>query len=444
VKNILKKPLILVLSILLIFSLSTPAFAVTTANDYDTSWANETIQQAIASGIAQGYPDGTFKPDNSITRAEFFEWVNNVYSLTRESTKTYADVPSTAWYAPAIAKATAAEYVFGYPDGTINPSGNITRQEAAVIINRLNSIGTAANTLPFSDATSIAVWSKPAVMNVAAAAIMVGYPNGSFKPEAPITRAEALVTITRAFSMRTMNIAVYYIKSTADDMYLVREVHTVAKSLGIARAALNELISGTPLTEGATRVLPADTRILGLTIENNLATVNFSQEVLNANVGSTGEALGIASIVNTLTEFPTIERVQFFVEGSAANGMGWWGHVGLSEQPFTRNLTSVYAPAIWVTSPVPGQTITSTLHIQGMAQVFEAMVSYRLKDANGNIIVQSQTMSSDGAPAHGTFDVVLEYPPTTSANGTLEVYEVSMKDGSDLNVVVIPIEFVTP
>jgi hypothetical protein len=444
VKNILKKPLILVLSVLLIFSLSTPAFAVTTANDYDSSWAKETIQQAIASGIAQGYPDGTFKPDNPITRAEFFEWVNNVYSLTRESTKTYADVPSTAWFAPVIAKATAAEYVFGYPDGTINPNGNITRQEAAVIINRLNSIGTAANTLPFSDATSIAVWSKPAVMNVAAAAIMVGYPNGSFQPEAPITRAEALVTITRAFSMRTMNIAVYYIKSTADDMVLVREVHTVAKSLGIARAALNELISGTPLTEGAMRVLPADTRILGLTIENNLATVNFSQEVLNANVGSTGEALGIASIVNTLTEFPTIERVQFFVEGSAANGMGWWGHVGLSEQPFTRNLTSVYAPAIWVTSPTPGQTITSPLHIQGMAQVFEAMVSYRLKDANGNILVQSQTMSSDGAPAHGTFDVYLPYPSTTSGYGTLEVYEVSMKDGSDRNVVVIPIEFVTP
>jgi hypothetical protein len=52
-------------------------------------------------------------------------------------------------------------------------------------------------------------------------------------------------------------------------------------------------------------------------------------------------------------------------------------------------------------------------------------------------------MSSDGAPAHGTFDVALEYPATASGYGTLEVYEVSMKDGSDRNVVVIPIEFVT-
>ncbi len=71
------------------------------------------------------------------------------------------------------------------------------------------------------------------------------------------------------------------------------------------------------------------------------------------------------------------------------------------------------------------------------------MGSYRIKDANGNVLVKSQTMSSDGAPAHGTFDVLLEYPATASGYGTLEVYEVSMKDGSDRNVVVIPIEFVT-
>ena len=441
-KRIYKKICLLILSLTLIFTLTPFAMAETPVHDYDTSWAKVTIEQAIASGIAQGYPDGSFKPDNPITRAEFFEWVNQIYSFTNESTKTYTDVPSSTWYAPVIAKATAAGYVFGYPNGTINPEGQITRQEAAVIINRLNSMGLSQNQLLFTAANEIATWSNRAVQNVAAVQVMLGYPNGSFQPEAPITRAEALVTITRAFAKQTMDVAVYYIKSTTNDMILVREVHTVAKSAGIARAALNELISGTPLTEGAQRVLPAGTEILGLTIKDGLATVDFSQEVLNANVGFTGEALGIASIVNTLTEFPTINRVQFFVEGSAENGMGWWGHVGLSEQPFQRNLTNVYAPAIWVTSPVSGQTVTSPLHIQGVAQVFEAMVSYRLKDANGIVLVQSQTMSSMGAPEHGTFDVVLEYPATASGYGTLEVYEVSMKDGSDRNVVVIPIEFV--
>lgn len=442
-KKINKKIGRLILSLTLILALLPLAIAETPVHDYDTSWARATIEQAIAFGIAQGYPDGSFKPNNPITRAEFFQWVNQIYGFTRESTKAYTDVPSSAWYAPVIAKATAAGYVFGYPNATINPEGEITRQEAAVIINRLNSMGLTQKPLLFTDTNKIATWSNRAVQNVAAAQIMLGYPNGSFQPEAPITRAEALVTITGAFAKQTMEVAVYYLKSNPNEMILVREVHTLAKSAGIARAALNELISGTPLTEGAQRVLPAGTKILGLSIKDGVATVDFSREVLNANVGATGEALGIASIVNTLTEFPTIDKVQFFVEGSAENGMDWWGHVGLSEQPFQRNLSNVYAPAIWVTSPVSGQTITSPLHIQGMAQVFEAMVSYRLKDANGNILVEGATMSSMGAPEHGVFDLVLEYPATPSSYGTLEVYEVSMKDGSDRNLVIIPIEFVT-
>ncbi|MGI5971110.1 MAG: GerMN domain-containing protein [Oscillospiraceae bacterium] len=140
---------------------------------------------------------------------------------------------------------------------------------------------------------------------------------------------------------QTMEITVYYLKDDGSEMYLVKEVHTVEKTEAVARAALKELISGTPLTEGAVKVLPADTEILGINIKDGLATVDFSREVLNANVGSSGESLGILSIVNTLTEFPTIEKVQFTVEGSAENAMDWWGHVGLYDQPFKRDVSMV-------------------------------------------------------------------------------------------------------
>ena len=131
----------------------------------------------------------------------------------------------------------------------------------------------------------------------------------------------------------TMEVAVYYLKSANNEMYLVREVHEVEKSEAPARAALNELINGTPITEGAIKVLPTDTKILGIKIDQGLATVDFSSEVLQANVGSSGEALGIASIVNTLTEFPSIQKVQLTVDGDPEKGMDWWGHVGLYEQP---------------------------------------------------------------------------------------------------------------
>lgn len=241
--------------------------------------------------------------------------------------------------------------------------------------------------------------------------------------------------------VQTMNVAVYYLKNNNNEMYLVREVHQVEKSAGVARAALNELISGTPITSGAFKVLPADTKILDIKIENSLATVDFSKEVLEANVGASGEGLGIASIVNTLTEFPTVQKVQFTVNGKAENGMDWWGHVGLYEQPFERNLNSVHEPVIWVNAPATGQTITSPVKISGNARIFEAMVSFRLKDKNGNILAQGSTMAAAGAPDRGDFEGKLNFSPPTAEEGQLEVFEVSMKDGSDLNMVIIPVKF---
>jgi len=240
---------------------------------------------------------------------------------------------------------------------------------------------------------------------------------------------------------QTMEIAVYYLKSTDQEFYLVREVHQVEKTTEVAQAALNELIKGDPVTPDAYRVLPEDTRILGVNIENGLATIDFSPEVLRANVGSSGEGLGIASIVNTLTEFPTIQEVAFTVDGQVENAMDWWGHVGLYEQPFQRDLSNVFEPSIWVTSPVKDQVISSPLKISGNARVFEATVSFRLKDAAGNVLAQGFATAAEGAPGRGDFEGELAFKPDGSGQGQLEVFEESMKDGSDLNKVIIPVEW---
>lgn len=242
-------------------------------------------------------------------------------------------------------------------------------------------------------------------------------------------------------SAQKQEIAVYYLKSTDQEIYLVREVHQVEKTTEVAQAALNELIKGDPVTPDAYRVLPEDTRILGVNIENGLATIDFSPEVLRANVGSSGEGLGIASIVNTLTEFPTIQEVSFMVDGQVENAMDWWGHVGLHEQPFQRDLSNVFEPAIWVTSPVKDQVISSPLKISGNARVFEATVSFRLKDTAGNVLAEGFTTATEGAPGRGDFEGELAFKPDGSGQGQLEVFEESMKDGSDLNKVIIPVEW---
>lgn len=239
-------------------------------------------------------------------------------------------------------------------------------------------------------------------------------------------------------------VAVYYLKDSGTDFYLVREVHklTVEPDADLKVKALEELITGTPQTESAFKVLPPETKILSVKVENGLATVDFSPDVLNANVGAAGEALGIASIVNTLCEFDDVQKVSFTVNGTVdERTKDWWGHVGLYEQPFEPNMSVVWEPTIWVTEPKEGDLVTSPIKVKGSARVFEAAVSLRLVDANGNVLNKTFTMASEGAPGRGTFEAELTFEQPKTDTGYVEVFWGSPKDGSEMDLVRIPVKF---
>jgi germination protein M len=238
-----------------------------------------------------------------------------------------------------------------------------------------------------------------------------------------------------------LSLVVYYVKVTQDDTYLVREVHQVAPVKDAVKAAVEELVNANPATPGAARVLPQATKINSININDGLATVDFSSDVLRANVGASGEAMGIQSIVNTLTEFPEIKKVSFTVEGKVEGAMDWWGHVGLYEQPFSRNLANVYEPVIWVTSPIPGQKAASPLEVSGSARVFEATVNIRLVDDTGKILSEGFTTASEGAPGRGDFKYALNFSAATPGKGDLEVYWTSPKDGEILDKVSVPVNW---
>lgn len=241
-------------------------------------------------------------------------------------------------------------------------------------------------------------------------------------------------------------LVVYYPKDTDTDIYLVREVHTVSQSQDPKRAAVEELIGGQPQTSGAFRVLPKDTKVLGIKVAQSVATVDFSKEVLNANVGASGEAMGIKSIIYTLTEFPDVQQVAFTVNGAVdQRTRDWWGHVGLYEQPFRRDDPSqpsaVREPVIWVTSPRPGTKVSSPLNVTGSAMVFEATVSLRLVTGDGRKLAEGHTNASIGAPGRGDFSAKLSFTSPGSGDGFLEVFWNSPKNGSELDKVRVPVKF---
>lgn len=95
--------------------------------DISGHWAEKGIKAWAARQLAGGYPDGTFRPDNQITRAEFFTLVNRAFNYPGGGYASYRDVTELDWFAAEFAKAAAVGYLGGYPDGTAKPLNPITQ-----------------------------------------------------------------------------------------------------------------------------------------------------------------------------------------------------------------------------------------------------------------------------------------------------------------------------
>ena len=177
-------------------------------------WAEKEIKAWTARELAGGYSDGTFRPDSPITRAEFLTLVNRAFGYTKAGNVNYKDVTAADWFAGEIANAAAVGYLGGYPDGTVKPQNPITRQEAAALFAKIlppiniakdkdddsnNTInGTHGTKVKFADQAQILEWSQVAIATAVSGGYMNGYPDGTFQPTRPITRAEAISVIDRA------------------------------------------------------------------------------------------------------------------------------------------------------------------------------------------------------------------------------------------------------
>lgn len=194
-KNFTKKLLPLALTAAMIVP-SVPAMAA--PSDIAGHWAESVITQWQSKGLIQGYEDGTFKPGNTITRAEFVTLMNNAKGFWSEGGINFSDVKNGSWFYSAVARAVAAGYVKGYSDGSFKPNNTITRAEAAVMIaNTAKLSANEAGAYRFTDIGSIPAWARGSVGAVVAAGYMTGYPDGSFDANASISRAEAVSSLNR-------------------------------------------------------------------------------------------------------------------------------------------------------------------------------------------------------------------------------------------------------
>jgi len=124
-----------------------------------------------------------------------------------------------------------------------------------------------------------------------------------------------------------IDLTLYFVSEQGDN--LIESVVTVEKTESVAKAAIEGLISG-PTTANSYRSVPVGTRLISISIDQGVAKVDFSREFIDGNGGgSAEEMMSVYSIVNTLTEFSTIDAVIFLVEGKRIDTIS--GHIDISE-----------------------------------------------------------------------------------------------------------------
>ncbi|WP_051263196.1 S-layer homology domain-containing protein [Tuberibacillus calidus] len=200
----MKRIFIIFLAIMLLSFLPIKNFLSTAwaANfsDVGDHWAKEAINYIADKGLINGYSNGQFKPDQTITRAEMAKIVVTALDLPLSSAS-FIDVPKTHWANKYIGAAAKVNIVTGYSNGTFRPNQSISRAEVAAILVRAFHLTTNNIAFPSYHFTDIdrSNWAFPFILNLVVNNITNGYTNHTYKPEASISRAEVVTFIARIF-----------------------------------------------------------------------------------------------------------------------------------------------------------------------------------------------------------------------------------------------------
>ena len=169
-------------------------------NDISSHWSKEYVERLYEKSVISGYADGGFHPDSTVTRAEFAQLLKKAFLITATEVREFTDVNANDWFYPAVSECAGAGVIFG-SDGMFRPNDKITREDAAVMIERVIKSG-AGTDITFADGEEIADYAKMAVSALSSIGVISGDEKGCFNPKMSTTRAQAAVMICRALEIK--------------------------------------------------------------------------------------------------------------------------------------------------------------------------------------------------------------------------------------------------
>ncbi|AUC61005.1 PKD repeat [Cyanobacterium sp. HL-69] len=262
-----------------------PVMAQTTTQFNDLSpnhWASEFIGALVQRGVIAGFPDGTFRPEAPVTRAQFAAMVQS--ALPKDTIRggiNFSDVPSNYWATGAINNAYQMGFLSGYPSNVFRPEQNIPREQVLVsLANGLNYTprNSAATVVSFfNDSNAISGFAQSPIAAATENRIVVNYPNTrQLNPTRNATRAEVAAFIYQALSSQGQ-------VANLSSPYIVNQ---------LPAAMTNRITAGTqiPVTYEAEKILLTQNETVPLTLAVREDIVNSGgQVIIPRNSVVTGE-----------------------------------------------------------------------------------------------------------------------------------------------------------
>ena len=215
----------------------------------------------------------------------------------------------------------------------------------------------------------------------------------------------------------------------------------IARTPSVARAA-TELLLGGPTNDersaGLSTAIPTDTRLRSINLSDGVLTVDLSKEFV-ANADGPTMRRRLAQLVFTLTQFENVVSVRVRIDGQPTATFGTSG-VTL-DVPLDRNDFTAETPLILVETVAPGDVVPTAARIAGMNNTFENNVRIRIVGADGRTLADTFTTGHGPMGQWGRFDTIVPIARGSNPGGKVVVFESSAKDGSEINVVEIPVRF---
>ncbi|MBR3849167.1 MAG: S-layer homology domain-containing protein, partial [Oscillospiraceae bacterium] len=206
----MKRILSVFLAIVMLFSVMAVTVSAADFRDTNAHWAAEFIDYWTAEKAVSGYPDATFRPENSVTRGEVAQVFAKVLNLAATSKSSpFTDMTAAAWYYTAVLACYDNGIIYGYPDKTVRADAPITREQVILMISRITDVATNASAAAhFVDNQQASSWAVGAIGALYSAGVLDGYKTAAgmeVRPQKNVSRAEflkLLATVDKADNIK--------------------------------------------------------------------------------------------------------------------------------------------------------------------------------------------------------------------------------------------------